>query len=77
VHVDWGVQGMGEDRQFFLHWRDTDGAPVTAPVASSAGTRLIKAGLAGARDGSVTLDFAPEGLRCELRANLQSVQEEL
>ena len=49
---------------------------MVAPSATGAGTRLIRAGISGARDGSVTLEFAPEGAQCEIRAELKSVQEE-
>jgi two-component sensor histidine kinase len=76
VHVDWGSEEVGDALQFYLRWREVDGVPMAQPAASSAGTRLIKAGLAGVRDGSVKLEFTPEGVRCEIRADLGSVQEE-
>ena len=76
VRVTWGVDDRGAATTFYLRWRELDGAPVVAPSATGAGTRLIRAGISGARDGSVTLEFAPEGAQCEIRAELKSVQEE-
>lgn len=76
VHVRWGTEDVGCASQFVLRWREIDGVPVEQPDASGSGLRLIRAGLTGARDGSVKLEFAPEGVRCEIRADLRSVQEE-
>jgi two-component sensor histidine kinase len=75
VHVEWGTDQVGDGSQFFLRWREVDGVPVSQPATSSSGTRLIMAGLAGARDNSVNLEFTPEGVRCEIRTDLRSVQE--
>jgi two-component sensor histidine kinase len=76
VHVDWGIDDQNAKPMFYLRWREMDGVPILPPDRASAGTRLIKAGISGARASSVTLDFTPDGVRCEVRADLQSVQED-
>lgn len=76
VRVSWGTDGPGDDTKFVLQWTESGGPTVTLPTSRGSGHRLIKSGLAGSRDSSVELIFAPQGVRCEIRANLKSVQEE-
>ena len=75
VDIAWGVE-HGAERRFVLQWREHGGAPVSAPAVSGAGTRLIRAGLAGTVDCRVTIDFEPGGVACSLSVDLASFQRE-
>jgi two-component sensor histidine kinase len=48
-------------------WTEEGGPPVTAPASSGFGMRLLQRSLARELDGDVRLEFAPEGVRCEIR----------
>ena len=74
--VSWDTVGFGDTAQFVIRWSEAGGPPVALPESRGAGDRLINAGLAGSREGSVALIYATDGVRCEIRADLGSVQEE-
>lgn len=48
-----------------LDWREAGGPQVTTPSRSGFGSRLAQAALAA--DGSVAIDYPPEGVRCTLQ----------
>jgi len=76
VLVSWDTVGTGDAAEFVFRWSEVGGPQVSAPETRGAGDRLIKAGLSGSREASVELTYAAEGVRCEIRADLASVQEE-
>lgn len=67
VAVRWRVLS---ERNFHLVWHESGGPRVTPPEHEGAGTALIEAGLSGAGHCEVKLDYAPEGLRFSLLAEL-------
>lgn len=69
VSVQWGVC---ED-ELVLTWSEHGGPPVAAPQRSGFGTRLLQRGLAKELHGQVALDFAPEGVRCEIRFRIEDL----
>jgi two-component sensor histidine kinase len=76
VHVTWGVDRSGAAAAFFLTWREEGGPQVSEPTSSGAGTRLIRAGLAGTVNSKVTVRFEAEGIVCDITADLASFQSE-
>jgi PAS domain S-box-containing protein len=75
VDLSWRVSGEKRDR-FELVWAEKGGPPVTAPETKGSGTRLISAGLNGAADSSVEIEFDYPGVRCRIVADLESFQKE-
>ena len=73
VEVSWAVNTPTPDR-VTIRWVEWDGPPVTAPAAEGTGSKLIKAGLAGARDCRVEIRYEPTGLRCSICADLTGLQ---
>ena len=83
VEVAWRVQpppegtaaaGAAAGKMLVLEWTERGGPPVKGPPKRRGfGSRLIERGLPIqlGRGGTVDLDFAPEGLRCRIRAPLQ------
>lgn len=69
VLVQWQVEG----NRFRLVWQESGGPPVSQPERTGSGTALIEAGLNGTRNCAVTLTYAPEGLCCDIRAELVGV----
>lgn len=76
VRIDWDIADSQGQPCFVLRWREEGGPPVVEPKSKGFGTRLIRAGLPGAPSTSVVLDFHPDGLRCELSADLTIMQSE-
>jgi two-component sensor histidine kinase/PAS domain-containing protein len=66
VEIRWSLA----DGELRLVWRERDGPPVTPPTRQGFGSRLIERGLARELNGQVRLDFAPDGLICEISAPL-------
>ncbi|TDK31236.1 hypothetical protein E2F50_20000 [Rhizobium deserti] len=75
VELKWDVVGLHKDR-FELTWIESGGPPVEVPSIEGSGSRLIKAGLAGAADNRVEIYYEPAGLRCVVSADLSSFQQE-
>jgi two-component sensor histidine kinase/PAS domain-containing protein len=50
-----------------LTWREAGGPPVALPDKRGFGSKLLQQGLAREMNGSVTLEFEPEGLHCFMR----------
>jgi two-component sensor histidine kinase len=61
LDLSWDLANDGRGRFLRFRWRETGGPCVAAPTRRGFGTSLIKATFSGMR-----LDFASEGLRCEI-----------
>ena len=57
----WSIDGC-----LAFNWIERDGPPVREPTRRGFGTRLIQDILAMDSGWSVTLDYAPAGLRCTM-----------
>jgi two-component sensor histidine kinase len=67
VQIDVQAEA-GDEAQ--ITWRESGGPPVGPPSRSGFGSRLLQRGVAAELGGQVSLDFAPEGLVCVIRAPL-------
>ena len=70
LDLSWSVISQGGNRLLHFQWHETGGPRVRAPTRRGFGTALIKATFAGAR-----LDFAGDGLRCEIDVPLSRTAE--
>ena len=76
VRLSWNaIEEDGEER-FVLEWRETGGPKTEEPQSHGAGTRLIRAGLAGTNWFKVDLDWEAGGLVCRVAADLASFSDE-
>ena len=66
VEVRWRLSGPVPDQALEVEWREVDGPVVTPPSRSGFGSRLIQRSL----QGTASLDFAPDGLRCHIHLPL-------
>jgi two-component sensor histidine kinase len=64
VHIGWALQ----DKGYRLSWVEQGGPMVVSPTRTGFGTRLLKRNLAAELSGEISLDYLPEGLRCEISA---------
>jgi two-component sensor histidine kinase len=66
VRVAWQVQGGG----LRLEWRESGGPEVSSPGRRGFGTRLLQDGLMREFAGRTRLDYAPDGVRCDIEVSL-------
>lgn len=66
VHVSWQVEEGDYGRRVRLVWQERGGPRVEPPTQKGFGTRLIERAGAYELEGQVELDYAPDGLRCEV-----------
>jgi two-component sensor histidine kinase len=55
-----------------LEWSEKDGPPVVPPRRKGFGSRLIERGLAQELGGEVKIEYDPQGVWCEINANLDA-----
>lgn len=66
VLIDWSVKSAPEGNRLVICWREESGPPVTVPSRKGFGTRVIERGLAHELEGTVLLDFRPDGVVCTI-----------
>lgn len=76
VRIVWGTAKEGGVARLVLRWEEVGGPEVAPPARKGLGTRLIEAGLSGARNTRVTLAYDPAGVRCRIATDLASIQTE-
>jgi PAS domain S-box-containing protein len=77
VRVRWATNIRDGIPGFDFDWNETGGPPVVTPEPSQTGfgTRLIERMLKNDVGGDVRLNFAPDGVSCEVRAPLGNLVE--
>ena len=70
VELAWSVRRSEGRDMLRMIWRETGGPRVAPPTRSGFGTRLIERGLAADLQGSVVLEYPPEGVVCTIEARL-------
>ncbi len=63
VAVSWGPNA---DQGLVLNWRESGGPRVSPPTRRGFGSSLIERALALETGGRATIDYAPEGVVCEI-----------
>lgn len=66
VAIEWRL-APAADPVLELHWTERGGPPVAPPARRGFGATLLRSSVERQLKGSVTLDWQPEGLVCELR----------
>lgn len=74
VDLTWRIDPAG---RFRLTWVESGGPRVAAPSRKGFGTFLIEEALASEPGRRVHLDYAPDGLRCEMCFDLNRGEPEL
>jgi two-component sensor histidine kinase len=72
VEVRWSLR-EGDERRLVLEWAERDGPPVQAPAREGFGSMLLERVLGRQLNGSVQVEYRPQGLRLRVEAPL--VQE--
>jgi PAS domain S-box-containing protein len=65
VSIGWTAKPEEDGTRVRIEWKETGGEPLRGePERNGFGSRLIRAAVSGERDGTTTLSFEPDGLRC-------------
>jgi two-component sensor histidine kinase len=68
VDVSWRIDRTDRARPMVeINWVERGGPPVRPPAKRGFGSRLIERGLVSEFSAEVRLDFAPEGVECQMR----------
>ena len=70
VLVEWKIEPSPESSRLILHWREKDGPPVTRPSRLGFGSRMIERGLAHELEGTVDIDYRPNGVVCTINISV-------
>ena len=62
--------------RLMLRWQESNGPPVTPPSHKGFGSRVIEHGLAHELQGSVHLDYRPDGLVCTMNIFVPCVTQD-
>jgi two-component sensor histidine kinase len=71
LRVTWGVVPDGACHLLTVTWREEGGPPVRAPARRGFGSRLIEHSMS-ALGGGARMDYAADGLSCDIRMPLES-----
>jgi signal transduction histidine kinase/FixJ family two-component response regulator len=72
VAITWQTLQEPNGRRLRLEWSEKDGPPVVPPRRKGFGSRLIERGLAQELGGEVKIEYDPQGVWCEINANLDA-----
>lgn len=75
VEISWRLATLDNLPALELVWTEAGGPAVVPPTRVGFGSKLVKSGITGAKS-VVDLDYAAQGLRCRITADLASVQKE-
>ena len=66
IRLGWRIEGAGAERIVRVRWREAGGPEVAPPDHTGFGLTLIERSVAHELDGEARVDFAPDGVCCEL-----------
>lgn len=64
ILISWSVAPGG--KRLILCWQERDGPPVTPPSRKGFGSWVLERGLAHELEGTVKLDYRPDGVACTI-----------
>ncbi|KKB80355.1 hypothetical protein VW35_08170 [Devosia soli] len=73
VSISWDFIAAEDEQRFVFRWAENGGPEVREPSRAGFGSRLITKVLASDFGGEVSIDYAPEGVRCVLETDAESV----
>lgn len=66
VLIEWKSESTPEGSRLILRWQEKGGPPVKAPSRKGFGSRMLEHGLAQELQGTVQLDYRPDGVICTM-----------
>lgn len=72
VTLDW----KAEDGRFRFKWEESGGPSIARPAHTGFGSRMIERGLSAELQGSVSIDYRPQGVVCTIDSPLDAIRDE-
>lgn len=66
ILITWSVEPSSDGNRLVLRWQERDGPPVKPPTRKGFGSKVIERGLVHELEGTVKLDYRPEGVVCAI-----------
>jgi PAS domain S-box-containing protein len=66
ILIEWTMETTPAGQGLLLNWQEKDGPPVMPPSHEGFGSRVIERGLAHELEGTIHLDYRPDGLVCTM-----------
>jgi PAS domain S-box-containing protein len=66
ILIEWTMETTPTGQRLLLNWKEKDGPPVTPPAHKGFGSRVIESGLAHELEGTIHLDYRPDGFVCTM-----------
>jgi two-component sensor histidine kinase len=66
IRISWAIEPAPPGDRLILHWQEKDGPPVAPPSRRGFGSQVIERGLAHELEGTVQLEYPPEGVSCTI-----------
>lgn len=73
ILIEWTIEPAPAGARLILRWQEKDGPPVSTPSRIGFGSRVIERSLTHELEGTVNLDFRPDGLVCAMGIPIPSV----
>jgi two-component sensor histidine kinase len=64
--IDWRPLWKDGRELMVLDWTESDGPPVENPKKTGFGTRMLQMAVRGVAGGEIKVDYAPDGLKCQV-----------
>jgi len=66
ILIEWRAGSSDAGRRLILNWQERDGPAVAPPAHRGFGSKVIERGIAHELEGTVEMDYRPDGLVCVL-----------
>jgi PAS domain S-box-containing protein len=66
ILIAWSADTTPAGKRLLLSWKENGGPSVTPPAQKGFGSRVLERGLAHELEGTVHLDYRPDGLICTM-----------
>jgi two-component sensor histidine kinase len=73
IQIAWAVEPSPQGDRLVLRWQEKDGPPVAPPSRRGFGSQVIERGLAHELEGTIQLDYPPEGVSCTINIPVPGV----
>jgi PAS domain S-box-containing protein len=70
VQIEWNVSRGADGERLAMRWEEVGGPPVAMPTRKGFGTRLLERQVSLEFNGSITLQYRPAGLLCQMDLGL-------
>lgn len=74
VDLEWKLVEEAGKQLLAIGWRESGGPPVAPPTRRSFGMTLIQDAIGKSYGADVAMDFAPEGLVCQMNLPVEKIQ---